>query len=214
MKGKAEKSVKYLDKLKEIFGEEWKQKLDSYFKDEEAEMDNGSKACIADFLMTYKEEIMDKETANLQAVEKKINNDLLLMNLRNYMDELLEPFYTFTPMRAFYVKNPDEALSLIEEMFGQTILRYNIDILGEYAKYGFENGDSFADFLNVLDGMCTYSVKKNLYRDAIEELLYSQTRLQKALCTKIADLIDSNFDAMKLNYIIERLDRMDEQGLL
>ena len=111
-------------------------------------------------------------------------------------------------------------ISMYRAMKEEQILRLNpkkeakIKNLLGYLVKRFENGDSFADFLNVLDGMCTYSVKKNLYRDAIEELLYSQTRLQKALCTRIADLIDSNFDAMKLNYIIERLDRMDEQGLL
>lgn len=212
MKGNVEKSVKYLDKLKELFGEEWKQKLDSYLKDEEVEMDNNSKACILDFLLAYQEEIMDNVTANLQAVEKKINNDLLFNNLRNYVDDLLEPYYASAPLRAFYVKNSDDALALVEEMFGQTILRYNIDILEKYMKYGFDNMEAFADFLNVLDSMCTYAVKKNLYRDAIEELLYSQTRLQKALCTKIADLIDYNFNAMKLNYIIERLDRIEGQG--
>ncbi|MBP3505399.1 MAG: hypothetical protein J6K43_03245 [Lachnospiraceae bacterium] len=209
MKDNVEKSVKYLEKLKEKFGEEWKQKLDSYLKDEEVEMDNSSKACISDFLMTYKEEIMDNETAQLQAVEKKINNDLLFKNLKNYMENLLEPYYAFAPLRAFYVKNPDDTLKLMEDMFKQTILRFNHDILQHYSKYGFDNMDAFADFLNVLDSLCTYSVKKNLYCDAIEDLIYSQTRLQKVLCKRITDLIDSNFNTMKLNYIIEKLDELE-----
>jgi hypothetical protein len=205
MKRNVESSVKYLDKLIEILGEEWKQKFDAYLKDEETEINIESKECIADFFLAYKEEIINNETANIRAVEKKINNDLLFQNLKNYIENLLQPYYAFAPLRAFYVKNPDDTLRLVEDLFGQTILRFNQDILMDYKKYGFDNQDAFADFLNILDTLCTYIVQKNMYRNAIENFIYFQTRLQKELCKKITDLIDENFDTMKLNYIIDRL---------
>ena len=129
-----EKSIKYLNKLQEIVGEAWKQELDSYLKEEEDELSDESKECIVGFLMTYKEEVVENKTANLQEVEKKINNDLLFKNLKDYLDDLLGPYYAFAPLRIFYVKAQEETLGLIEEMFEQTILRYNFDILQEYEK--------------------------------------------------------------------------------
>ncbi len=211
MKNNVEKSVQYLNKLQEIAGEEWKQELDSYLKEEENELSDESEACIIDFLMTYKEEVVENRTTNLQEVEKKINNDLLLKNLKDYLDDLLEPYYAFAPLRILCVKAPNETPGLVEEIFGQTILRYNFDILQEYEKYGFENMQAFGKFLNVLDGICAYVVKRNMYRGAVEDFIYNQTRLPGTLCRKIADLIESNFDSMKLSYIIEKLNQMEDE---
>lgn len=211
MKNNVEKSVKYLDRLQEIVGEAWKQELDSYLKEEEDELSDESKDCIIDFIVTYKEEVVENKTSNLQEVEKKINNDLLFKNLKDYLEDLLEPYYAFAPLRASYVKVPDATPGLVEEIFRQTILRYHFDILQEYGKYGFDNMKAFGDFLNVLDGMCTYIVKKNMYSGEIENFIYNQTRLPRALCRKITDLIDTNFDSMKLNYIIEKLNQMEDE---
>lgn len=211
MKNNIEKSIQYLNKLQEIAGEAWKQELDSYLKEEEDGLSEESKGYIIDFLMTYKEEVVENRTTNLQEVEKKINNDLLIKNLKDYLDDLLEPYYAFAPLRVSYVKAPNETPGLVEEIFGQTILRYNIDILQEYEKYGFENLQAFGNFLNVFDGICAYVVKKNMYRGAIEDFIYNQTRLPKVLCRKITDLIDANFESMKLSYIIEKLNQMEEE---
>lgn len=214
MKGNVDVSIKYLERLEEIYGEEWKQRLDNYLKDEETGMDEDGKECIAGFLMTYKEEIMDNATVNLQKVEKKINNDLLFKNLRSFIDDMLEPFYVSAPVRAFCIRKSDDMLGLLEEMFSRTILRIHADILQEYIKFGFENEDAFIGFLNALDTLCTYAIKKNLYRDAIEDLIYSQTRLPREICKKLAELIDSNFDVLRMKYIIEKLDSLEEKGVL
>lgn len=211
MKNNDEKSAKYLNKLQEIVGETWKQDLDNYLKEEEDELSDESRECIIDFLMTYKEEVMENKTTNLQEVERKIDNDLLFKNLRDYLEDLLEPYYAFAPLRAFYVKVPNEVPDLVEELFGQTILRFNFDILQEYEKYGFDNMKAFGDFLNVLDGMCAYIVKKNMYSGAIEDFIYIQTRLPRVLCKKITDLIEANFDSMKLSFIIEKLSQMEDE---
>lgn len=211
MKNNVEKSIKYLNKLQEIAGEAWKQELDSYLKEEEDELRDESKDCIINFIMTYKEEVVENKTSNLQEAEKKINNDLLFKNLKDYLEDLLEPYYAFAPLRASYVKTPDEASGLVEEVFRQTILRYNFDILQEYEKYGFDNMKAFGDFVNVLDGMCTYIVEKNMHSGSIEKFIYIQTRLPGPLCRKVTDLIDTNFDSMKLNYIIEKLNQMEDK---
>ncbi|MCM1234667.1 MAG: hypothetical protein NC489_31580 [Ruminococcus flavefaciens] len=211
MKNNVERSIQYLNKLQEIAGEAWKQELDSYLKEEEDELSDESKGCIIDFLMTYKEEIVDNRAADLREVEKKINNDLLYKNIKDYLDDLLEPYYAFAPLRVFYVKAPNEVFGLIEELFEQTILRYNIDILQEYEQYGFENMQAFGNFLNALDGICSYVVKRNMYSRAIEDFIYNQTRLPMALCQKITELIDVNFDSMKLSYIIEKLNQMGDE---
>lgn len=211
MKNNVEKSIQYLNNLQEIAGEAWKQELDCYLKDEEDELSDESIGCIVDFLMIYKEEVVENRTANLQEVKKKINNDLLIKNLKDYVDNLLEPFYAFAPLRVFCVKAPDEAPGLVEEIFGQTVLRYNFDILQEYEKYGFENIQAFGNFLNTLESICAYVVKKNMYSRAIEDFIYNQTRLPMVLCRKLTDLIDANFDSMKLSYIIEKLNQMEDE---
>lgn len=203
-------SVDYLNKLIEVCGESWKQKLDFYLKDENADLDDNSKNYIEDFLVGCKEEIIESKSSNLQKVEKIINNDLLYKNMRDYLDELLYPFYSFAPLRALDIKDSDKTQKMLKRVFEQTILRFNPDIIQNYEKYGFDNEKIFSDFINVLDSLCAFAVGKNLYYDAIEAFVYSQTRLSRNLCEKITDLIDENFNALKMNYIIEKLNQMKE----
>lgn len=195
----------YLKILIEVLGEEWKQKLNDYLKDEDIELDNKSRNCIEDFLMVCMEEIKDNESSNLQKVEKKINNDLLYKNIRGYLDSLLLPFYAFAPLRTLEVKDYNRAAEVIGQIFQQTILRFNPNIFQDFDKYGFDNGDVFADFLNAQASICSFAVRKNMCYGAIEDFIYSQTRLSRKLCKYMTSLIDNNFDALKINYIIEKI---------
>lgn len=204
-------SIDNLKTLIEILGEDWKTKLDSYLKNEEVELERKSRACIEDFFESCMEEVKDNKTADLQKVEKKINNDLLYKNLKNYLDGLLWAFYAFAPLRALGVKDSKKACEIINHIFTQTTLRYNPNILQDYEKYGFDNGSSFADLLNAQDGLCSFMVDKNMHRDAMKDFVYTQTRLPKDLCKQIADIVDSNFNELRMNYIIEKLNSLQEK---
>lgn len=204
-------SIDQLKLLIEILGEEWKSQLDSYLKNENVELTQKSKAVIEDFFQCCMEEIKENNVSNLQKVEKKIDNDLLYKNLKDHLDRLLWVFYAFSPLRVLGVTDLKRAGEILKQIFNLTILRYNPNILRDYEKYGFDNGNSFVDFLNAQDSLCTCMIEKNMHRDVMEDFIYVQTRVSKELCKQLADMVDHNFNELRLNYIMEKLNALQVQ---
>ncbi len=206
-----ETSQSYLKKMMEQLGENWKEILDSFFKEDDEQIDDDMENCILSFLDACKEEIIADKPASLQKVEKMIDNDLLYKNIQVYLDKMLQPFYVSAPLRTHAVKDEAAAIRNIEAIFQNAILRFYPNISKQYAKYGFENQDAFINFLNVFDSMCAFTISKSFCREAIEDFIYAQTRLPKKMCKKVAELIDANFLSLQMNYIIERISKRDSE---
>lgn len=47
-----------------------------------------------------------------------------------------------------------------------------------------------------------------MHYDAMLSFVHMQTRLPKELCKKLVDMVDGNFNELRLNYIIERLNSL------
>lgn len=205
-------SMDNLKTLIENLGEDWKTKLDAYLKNEDVELDRKCKDCIEDFLQSCMEEIKDNQVSRLQKVEKKIDNDLLYKNLKKYIDDALCIFYAFAPLRALGAVNSQEACEMMGQVFDCAVLRFHPNIMQEYEKYHFDNANSFADFLNAQDGLCSYMIEKNMHYDVMKSFVYMQTRLPKELCEKLVDMVDKNFNELRMNYIIEKLNVLCESA--
>lgn len=200
-------SIECLKELIEQLGDDWKHVLDDFFKVEENELDDATSNDIIDFLNVCKEEIIEDKTSSLQKVEKLIDNDLLYKNIQSYVDDMLRPYYASAPLRTLEVKNQELAIATVEEIFNRAILRFDPNIPKKYEEFGFENDNAFVEFLNILDSICTFVVGKNFCIEAIEDFCYAQTRLPKKLCKKIAELLDANLTQLKLNFIVEKLNK-------
>lgn len=200
-------SIEQLNIVIETLGEEWKSKLDGFLKDETIVLSDEEKTEIIKFLNSCKEEMIEENASNMQEVEALINNDLVYKNICAYIDGQLRPYYAAAALRALVVKDEDKVEKDIKEIFDRAILRYSPQIMQDYEKYGFSNDDSFIEFLNVLDSMCTVIVERNFHIEAIEVFLYANIRLPQKICKQMARIIDKNFESMKLNYIIERMNR-------
>ncbi len=200
-------SIECLKELITLLGEDWKQALNNFLQEDEKIQDVRMAEEIVEFLNVCKEEIIAEKTASLQKVEKLVNNDLLYKNIREYIDDVLEPYYVSAPLRTMEVREPGKALTVIEEIFKRSILRFDPDMPKRFEKFGFESEEAFIDFLNVFDAVCTFVVGKNLCRESIEEFIYVRTRLPKPVCLKLTELLDENFSQLKINYIIEKLNK-------
>ncbi len=201
-------SIDNLKTLIENLGEDWKTKLDVYLKNEDVELDWKGKDSVEDFLQSCMEEIKDNKVSCLQKVEKKIDNDLLYKNLKKYLDDSLWTFYAFAPLRALGAVNFQEACDIMEQVFNRAVLRFHPNITQEYEKYHFDNGKAFTEFLNAQDGLCSYMIGKTMHYEAMLSFVYMQTRLPKELCKKLVDMVDGNFNELRMNYIIERLNSL------
>lgn len=199
------KGIEYLELLIENLGEEWKQKLDEYLKDNTEEILEEDKEILSDFLNVCREDVISNNTNDLHLIEEKMDNNLLYNNMRNFVKESLDVYYLVAPIRSLAVKDEEKAAKLIEEIFDQVILRFNPEIIDKYEDFGFADQDEFLKFLNMFDSFCAFMAEKNYYYTTIEKISYNSFRFPKTVCKQISKIIDSNFQQIKINYIIDKL---------
>lgn len=153
-------SIETLNELISRYNEDWKQILDSYLKDDEVPEE--AREYIEDFLLVCKEDMISEKQEDWKKLEGMIKNDLLYDNLRNHVRESLSAFYVSAPLRTLYAQDAEKASKAIQKIFDCAILRYDIEIIDKYEERGFSSVDALIDFLNVLDGFCSYMVERNL----------------------------------------------------
>lgn len=202
-------SIEILNELISSYNADWKQILDSYLKDDEVPEKAGE--YIEQFLLMCKEDMISEKLENWKKLEGMIKNDLLYDNLRNHVRESLSAFYAAAPLRALDVQDVEKASKAVREIFDCAILRYDIGIIKKYEKCGFSSEDALIDFLNALDGFCSYMVERNFSRSSIEKYVWHHMRFSSKLCKQIAGIIDDNFQQIKMNYIIDNLKMIREK---
>ena len=202
-------SVELLDEIIEMAGDEWKKYLDLYLK---RETEDDEETCeyveyFDTFIETYKEDLLDNKKKNLTQIEKKLNNDLLSANLKNYMDKILEAYHAINPLRVLEVQDIDKAKEFLDFAFAYEILRFDPDAK-EKACQKFElEKEEITAVMGVLDSLCTFIVSRNLHSDAMGEVIRYNTRLSKELSTYIAEAIEYNFDKLQMKIVVEKLFR-------
>lgn len=190
-------------------GENWREYFDKFLREDEVGIEEELEEEILDFLNICKEEIMDNKTSLQKQVEEVVNNDLLYKNIQEYIQIQLRAYYAASALRTIAAKEPEKIKDIVKDIFNLAILRYNPQIIREYEKFGYTSQDSFIEFLNVLDSMIMYMVRKNLHIDAIGKFIYMNTRLPHNVCEQMAKIIDKNFESLKMSYIVDALSKMD-----
>lgn len=196
-------SIEAFNELTSRYNDDWKQILDGYLKG--GEVSEEVEEYIEQFLFACKEDMISDKQENWKKLEGKIQNDLLYDNLRNHVRESLSAYYSTAPLRVLDAQDAGKASKVVQETFECAILRFDIRIIDRYEKYGFPCQEALIDFLNVLDGFCSYMVERNFSRSSIEGYAKFNMRLSTKLCKQIAEIIDNNFQQLKINYIIDKL---------
>ena len=199
------KSVECLKRIIEEYGEGWKKQLAIYLDGEREDEGIGEDTYFLQFMNAYKEDVISGNVAELRKVEKLIYNDLLYNDLRLYMDQMLNVYYAIEPLRILEIKDYDKAVQLVDYIFEQNIVRYNIDAAERYQEYGLESEEHFVDIAGVLDSMCNFVVSNNFHINTINKIAYQNTRLSKNLCKYVAEKVDMYFEQLRMKLILEGL---------
>lgn len=195
-------SLECLKKIKETLGEEWKKSFVDYLSDE-GERDDVSGELFGKFTTLYREDIIEGKSK--KEIEKFINNDLVFANLNEVIDDMLSAYYASASIRAMEKKQLEKAKECVGKIFHKGVLRFYPEIISEYKEYEFDSAEAFSNFLNAFGALCDFIVEQNFYYDSIVKALYNNMRLSKELCEYIAELIEKNFQTMKLTLILKKI---------
>ena len=149
--------------------------------------------------------MIDNVQDELKKVAEEIDNDLLLGELKEYIDGLLSGYYAAEPLRIMEKKDYGNAVRLIDAIFEQYILRLNPEFIDSYEEYEFQMQKDFREVTYLLDSLVGFLVKRSLSKQAMVDAIYANISC-RGICVGIfADLADRSFDRIQMKLIVDKL---------
>lgn len=121
-------------------------------------------------------------------------------------DSHLQVFRAFVPLRNVYGESPSKAETLIDQIWQQYVIRFN-----PRRKIERPNGmtdDDMSNLESALNSFAEYCGIRMLHYDAIIQRIKLEINLPDGLCAYIARKIDKDYQELRLNYIVSRLERL------
>lgn len=186
---------------------DWLPFLDEYAEDPDSElleeMEETGKA-LAKFLSDACAEIKRGaigETEFLKLFPEKYHSAIQKLS-----EPYLRVFRAFAPLQAVYNESRAKAENLIDQIWQQYVLRFNPR--RKIERPGGMTDDDMEDLENVLDAYAQYCVVRMLHYDAIIYRIQSEANLSDGLSAYIARKIDTDYQNLRLNYIVSQLERL------
>lgn len=145
------------------------------------------------------------EVINLLQPEKD-----LLDWLEKWVDNALQGYRGFEPIRALAVKNEETVRNFLRAAFDNYVLRYDPQFVEKYCTYGL-NRDKMIRVLQLLDSITDFYIASHMTRIAVREDFKEETGLNDELCDFYASLVDENYELLLMNYIAGNLANMQRK---
>ena len=133
--------------------------------------------------------------------------------LHPFVQKLIEPrlrvFHAFAPLCALYGENHAKAENIIDQIWQQYVIRFN-----PYRKIERPNNMTDADMSNLenaLNAFAEYCGVRMLHYDAIIRRIKQEAALPNGLCAYIARKVDKDYQEIRMNYIISRLEDLESR---
>lgn len=133
--------------------------------------------------------------------------------LHPFVQELIERrlrvFHAFAPLCALYGENHAKAENIIDQIWQQYVIRFN-----PYRKIERPNNMTDADMSNLenaLNAFAEYCGIRMLHYDAIIRRIKQEAALPDGLCAYIARKVDKDYQEIRMNYIVSRLEDLESQ---
>lgn len=134
--------------------------------------------------------------------------DLFPQELHSFVQKLIDVhlkiFRDFAPLHAMYRENRPKAENIIDQIWQQYVIRFN-----PLRKIECSSGMTDKDLENLegaLDGFAEYCGVRMLHYDAIVRRIKQETNLPNDLCAYIARKIEKDYQEIRMNYIVSRLE--------
>lgn len=187
---------------------EWIQLLDKYVEEPDSEFPEeleATRRALAKFLSDACAEIKRGaigETEFLKLFDEKYHSAIQKLS-----EPYLRVFRAFAPLQAVYDESPAKAENLIDQIWQQYVIRFNPR--RKIERPGDMTDDDMANLEGVLNSYAEYCVVRTLHYDAIIYRIQSEANLSDGLSAYIARKIDTDYQNLRLNYIVSQLERLE-----
>lgn len=183
---------------------QWDEIVTRFFDDDDEDVIEGNEELLDAFSEILKDIIVavkenDLNTQDIESIFKKYSSWGFV---KKYLDAKLRVFRDYQPLRKLAKEDRYKAQYCIDLIWASYILRFNSHM--EFDSNVPMEEEDFKKAAVRLDRFTDRCVSKIYHRDTIIIELKEESYLPQDLCEYIADKIDTNFEKIKLNYIIYR----------
>lgn len=119
----------------------------------------------------------------------------------------LHLYTEFAVLREWEAKNRIELKGLLDIIYQKYIVRYESGYL-EQLKNEVLNGEKLKSLAEMMDYLTDYYISRSYTRKKIVQDLQDETGLMEETCEYWADLIEQDYMALKMNYIITGIEKI------
>ena len=129
--------------------------------------------------------------------------------IQKLLDSRLKVFHAFAPLCALYAESHFKAENLIDQIWQQYVIRFNPDRRIE--RPANMTDEDMSDLEGALDAFADFCIVRMFHYDAIVQRIKQTANLPDDLCAYVARKIDRDYQELRMNYIISRLEQMESQ---
>lgn len=176
---------------------------------------------------TEKTEVMEEQENRLLNVLRQELKNNSEKKVRSYLQEeglqdetidklmqkarwMLQFYFSFELLRNLEESDEMSLKGMLTTIYQKTIVRFEYDALSSMIDRGCDD-EELMEVAERINFLTDYYVSRSLTKREIIQDLQDETGLSAENCEYWADLIEENYQALKMNFIIKKLDRIQEE---
>lgn len=153
--------------------------------------------------------ILLKKETNVQQLEtelkKLIPQEDIVKTLIGRVRETLQIFFLLQPLRDIEKKERDLVSLYLEQLFRCCLVRQDLSFWDKYAFFGFSSEEEMVNVSSGIEVLVDYYMVSRLASENIYLDFQDETELTGKNCRYFTQLLEENYHALTLNYILEHL---------
>ena len=148
---------------------------------------------------------------NVEEVIENISNEKKDGEIvaRNVSD-CLTYYRVLKPIRELSFSDEKRAKKFLKDCFEKYILRLDYEIFEEYLFIELNNEGEFKKILSAIDRLTEYYAERLLIKKEVQNDFKGETGISDEVCCYYSELYESNFQELKLNLILNKLNNLEQ----
>lgn len=189
---------------------DWEQQLDQIMENADLDIPKEAEPTLASLSRFLAEAAAEVRCRAIEETEiLKLFPQNLYPLVQDLLNSRLKIFHAFVPLCALYEENRSKAENLIDQIWQQYVVRFNPN--RKIERPNNMTDEDMSDLECALDAFADFCIVRMFHYDAIVQRIKQTAGLPDDLCAYIARKIERDYQDLRMNYIISRLEQMESQ---
>lgn len=126
------------------------------------------------------------------------------------VNDCLVYYKALSPIRELSFLDEERAKAFLKDCFENYIIRLDYEVSERYGFLEVYNEGNVKRMLSAIDRLTDYYVERLLIKKEVQKDFKEETGISDTVCSYYAELYEDNFQELKLNMILNKLNNLEE----